>query len=478
MNRKWKDVIAVVGSRLSQQLAAFAITPVAARELSPADFGAWALILVITGFATIFADAGLGIYVIREKNFCELTRSTIIWMGVFSGILIGLITASVAYPIASLLEISEWILGIVFIASSFVPHSVAAILLAELRKNLRFGTIFAVDSITALLSVVIASVLLSKGYGLYGLIIAAVAVPYSKMIWALSITGAPHLRFNRSVASAVLVYTSGLFGFSAINYWARRLDDVLIGSVLGPAALGPYSIAYRMMMLPITEVNRTVVNLVLPYLAPLQDRPAVVRRKLLLTIQLIGLIVTVPMTILWLCRDYIILVYLGEGWSSVADILGVFALVGLLQAVVNPLGVAYQVSGKTGVLFRMGLWNTGVTIAGAIVGVQFGVIGVVVAYAATNVIMLYPNVAVSLSVLEGGFGDWASKVWGFVIVPFLSAIICHLFDPIFPSQFKEIIVTLLVFFLVAWCFCRGEIVYVLANCRNERCGPAPTTADI
>jgi len=78
--------------------------------------------------------------------------------------------------------------------------------------------------------------------------------------------------FKRGVgARPMLAFGGHLTGFTLLNYFTRNFDNVLIGRVLGPAALGIYAKAYGLLMLPINQVNMPIGAVLLPGLSRLQN---------------------------------------------------------------------------------------------------------------------------------------------------------------------------------------------------------------
>jgi len=425
MSKKIKDLAAVIGSRLCLQVSALVIVPIAARTMEPREFGAWSLILVFTGFIGLFVDSGFGSYVIREQCYTSDVRATMFWLSLSLGGGLSIVAALLSPLIAILLGIEDWLPAILIVVGSLVPQNLATVALAELRKTLRFGCLFWVDLSCSSLTTVVAGLLFVGGWGLYSYAITFAVVALIRCLWSYGVVGFPKGSFDRDIAKAAFKYTWGLVGFNAVNYWARRFDNVLIGRVWGPAELGPYSIAYRLMMLPISEINRTLLGLIFPYLVPNQHRPEKVRSDLTFALKMIGALVTPAMTILWIARRPLVEIYLGPGWDAVADLLGVFALLGLLQSLVNPVGIAYKVSGNTALFFRMGMLNTCVSIMAMLIGVKFGVYGLAVACGIVSTIMTYPNVEVAFRCVGGGFKEWWRAIGAWWIVPLSSALTCR-----------------------------------------------------
>ncbi len=71
----------------------------------------------------------------------------------------------------------------------------------------------------------------------------------------------------------MLAFGGNLTGTRLLAFFARNLDNILIGKVWGSDALGLYSKAYQLMMLPILQLTSPVTAVVVPALSRLQDDP-------------------------------------------------------------------------------------------------------------------------------------------------------------------------------------------------------------
>jgi PST family polysaccharide transporter len=96
---------------------------------------------------------------------------------------------------------------------------------------------------------------------------------------------------------------------------------------------------------------------------------------------LIGLVTFPIMAGLGVVAEPFILVMLGEKWTPVIPIFRVLAAVGVFQSVQTTVGQIYIAKSRTDLMLYVGLANTAVSVAAFFIGVQYGVLGVAIAYA-------------------------------------------------------------------------------------------------
>jgi len=186
----------------------------------------------------------------------------------------------------------------------------------------------------------------------------------------------------------MLRFGANLTGFNILNYFARNLDNVLIGRVWGPASLGLYAKTYALLMLPITQITGPIAAVAIPALSRLQDDPDAYKRYYYRAINVIAWI-TMPLvvTLATLSRE-VILIVLGEQWVGAAPIFKVLAFAALLQPVVNPVGWVYISLGQTNRMMRWGLFAVPLIIVSFVLGLPWGALGVAVSYTICSLTVL------------------------------------------------------------------------------------------
>ena len=83
-------------------------------------------------------------------------------------------------------------------------------------------------------------------------------------------------------------FSGGLVGFNLVNYLARNADGMIIGRGLGADALGPYSMAYRLMLFPVQNFTYVANRALFPVYSRNQDDSGEVRAMYLRTLGVIA----------------------------------------------------------------------------------------------------------------------------------------------------------------------------------------------
>jgi PST family polysaccharide transporter len=81
-------------------------------------------------------------------------------------------------------------------------------------------------------------------------------------------------------------------------------------------------------------------------------------------------------------------------------ILQVFCLLGAIQSIGTTGGWLFQSQGRTDIMFRWGLVSGSIYIISFVVGLQWGVIGVAVAYTFANFLLWYPTWSIPARLID------------------------------------------------------------------------------
>jgi O-antigen/teichoic acid export membrane protein len=143
---------------------------VLARLLSPKDFGLVGMVGAFTGVLTLFRDFGLSSAAVQRTNISEEQFSTLFWINVSFGALLGLVAVAMAPAIAAfygeprLFGITAVLaLGFIFNAAG-IQHS------ALLQRQMRFTTLAVISVLSLTVGIAIAVGGAKAGYGYWALV--------------------------------------------------------------------------------------------------------------------------------------------------------------------------------------------------------------------------------------------------------------------------------------------------------------------
>ena len=413
-NLRGRTLTGVSWSAISQGLTqgfTFAISIILARILGPKVYGLIGMIMVFTGFAAVFGDFGLAAAIIQRKELEAKHLNAAFWMNVLMGITLTLLMGALAPVIGRFYKEPLLLTLTAVIALKYVIDSLCVVQLALLSREMRFRTLAGIQIASIAISGLVGLGLALAGMGPWSLVAQTLGTSASTLVvsWSLG-NWRPRFSFEFGACKELFGFSAHVLGFDIVNYWARTMDQLLIGRLVGAAALGIYSRAYSLMLMPLTQVSRVVGRVMFPALSVIQDDKLRVKSVYLKSISVIGLI-TFPMMIgAFAISDHFILALLGDKWAGVIPVFVIFCWVGLIQSISTTLGWVILSQGRTSLYFIMGLIGAAVAALGFIIGIRWGIIGMAYSYLIINLAWWYPSWAVTGRLIDLTFSEMIASL--------------------------------------------------------------------
>ena len=395
------------------QVLQYGISVFLARLLTPDDFGLVAMAAVFTGFAGVFVDFGIGSAIIQKPDLTESQISAAFLATIGTGALLSLFFLLVSPGVAAFYHREE-LVGITRLSSAaFLLSGVGVVPRALLQRQMRIKTLVLLDALGTVGSGV-ATLLVARAGGRYWSIVgfSLFSVIGTSIPPLIACGRYPSGRADIRALRPLLRVSLNLLFFNIINYWARNLDNLLIGRKLGDKQLGLYSRAYQLMLLPQSQIGGIVAVGVAPALSRMQDDRERAKRVFLRALGLIAAVCLPLMLGMAVVADAFVAALYGPKWAQVAPLLKILGVVGALQCVVTPAGWIYVSSGRTDTLARWGLVTSLAIIVAISVGAAFGSArSVAVAYLIVNALLFVPELLIAGRIFGIGIHDILRALW-------------------------------------------------------------------
>jgi len=257
----WAAINAVVPTLLNSL-----VFIVSSRYLMPHDFGIVALAVSAVSLATAIAPAALGEALIQQLHIRRSHLDTVFWICTASALIMYAILIVSSSLIAAKLGQSEVekflpVLGfkLLFDLFAVVPNALIA-------RSMSFHLIALRTIVATLLSSVVCIGLLVAGYGIWALAISLLTVSMTSCIAAfLGAKWFPGLQVDKQ--AFLDLYHYGLFASGNRFLQMMNLDQLIIGSFIGPAPLGIFNFSRRLFQMlndviagALTSVSHTLLS--------------------------------------------------------------------------------------------------------------------------------------------------------------------------------------------------------------------------
>ena len=391
----------------------FVISAVLARLLSPREYGLLGMVVVFTGFATSFSDLSLGASIIQKQDVSKKHLSSVFWINVLIGGFLSLVFLLLSPLIADFYSEPALRTLTAVLAFTFTVNSLNVVQTALLDKSLNFRAKFQVDVVSISIAGTAALVMALSGAGVWSLVgqTLIVAMIRVAVMWRLS-DWRPQMSFDWSAIKELMRFSKHLVGFGVVHYWSRNFDKLLIGRLLGSAALGIYGLSDRLMRLPLTNVTNITHSVMFPALSAMQQNVEGMKRVYLRANRMIAVLTFPLMTGLCVLAEPVIVAVYGNKWQGAIAVVQILCFAGMSQSVYNTASWIFLSRGRTDILFRLGVYATAIRIAGVFVGIHWGLTGVAWAYVLGGVLIWYPTWASAGRLIQTRFYELLKNLAG------------------------------------------------------------------
>jgi O-antigen/teichoic acid export membrane protein len=382
-----------------------------ARLLDPKDFGLLGMVTAFTGVLGLFRDFGLSSAAVQRTTITEQQMSTLFWVNVLLGALLGLVALAMAPVIAAFYREPQLFGVTAVLASGFLFNAAGIQHFALLQRQMRFTALAIISIVSSIVGIAIAVVGAEAGYGYWALTAMSVASPVVASIGAwLTTRWVPGMPRRRAGIRSMLQFGGTLTVNSLVAYAAYNAEKVMIGRFWGADAIGIYGRAYQLVTFPTDNLNSAVGEVAFSALSRLQDDRIRFKSYFLKGFSLVmGL--TLPITIACgLFADDVVFCLLGPKWKDSAAIVRLLAPTIAIFAIVNPLGWFVYSLGLVARSMKIALVFAPFMITGYVIGLPYGPKGVAFAYSSVMTLWLIPLILLCIRGTMISFRDILSAV--------------------------------------------------------------------
>jgi O-antigen/teichoic acid export membrane protein len=364
-----------------------------ARLLSPEDFGLFAMVIAVTGIYDLFTTGGLSLATVQRPTITEEQISNLFWVNLLIGIILCFMCFVSAPFLVALYSEPRLFWITVALGGGFLFNAAGVQHSALLQRQLRYVGLTTIELASLLVSYVLGIGLALWGFGYWALVGSTITTPAvsSALMWIF--TGWMPSLPRRFVDVRSMLRFGGIVTLNnLIVHIAYNLDKLLIGRVWGPGALGLYGTAYQLVNVPTRALIEVVGVVGFSALSRLQEDPHRVKIYFLKGCSLL-VSLTAPITIFAaFFADDIVLVVLGSQWMEAAPIFRLLAPTILVFSIINPTGLLLQTSGLHVRSLIVALALAPLTIAGYLVGLPYGPMGVAAGFSTAMLLWVVPHV--------------------------------------------------------------------------------------
>ncbi|HME69870.1 MAG TPA: oligosaccharide flippase family protein [Myxococcota bacterium] len=331
-----------------------ATTALVAHWLRPSDFGVAAIVGVIVGLASALALLGLGTALTQAAKVEPEDAQAVLGLSLaLACLLAALLALGVAPALRGPLGVPRLPL-LVGVASLALPlGAVQGVAFGLLQRRLAFDVIARLQIAGVVLNALFTLAIAVVGGGVLALVAARLLADACLLGPTLRRAGAPwRPRFDCDRAARFTRFGLPVAGAQLLVALGSQLDTAVLAAMLGAGALGHYTLAFTLVMLPALRLAAAVKGVAFAALSRSAGvEPAFTRSACSLLRQMS--IACCPLVIgLASVADDLVPLLLGPGWEATSSLLVRLAPTGVVAALGSAMGAILLARGRPGVELR------------------------------------------------------------------------------------------------------------------------------
>jgi O-antigen/teichoic acid export membrane protein len=395
---------------LIQQLGGQAVTVglflVLAMLLPPKDFGLLGMASVWVSVLAAFAESGLGTALVQRQTVRPEHLSTTFAINLGVGALLTVVALALAYPAAWFYR-TPGVAGVMAALSvGFVIRAFGLTQAALAQRELNFRALAVRDLVANAIGGVVGIGLALDGRGVWSLVAATLttAAVGTALLWRMQRWRPSWRAVSRAAAAELWPYGSRILGFNLFKAFAQNTDRLTIGFFLGPHAVGLYTFAARLVIVPASTLAGAFGTYVFPRVARLQEDREAVRNLYRRAAAAVSTLLA-PALVAVAALAPAVVPRIGEDWRGAIPVVQVLTIAALMQAVFPLAGQVMKGLDRPGWLLSWSIGFTVLTIVALGGGAPWGVVGMASGFSLAHLIGLPVVVNLTHRLIGTGLAD-------------------------------------------------------------------------
>ncbi len=325
-----------------------------ARILSPPDFGLFGIVILIVGLLETITNLGIPLFFIQSREELKKYIDTAWVVNIVRGLVLSIVIFSVVPFVASFFADTR-LKSLLYLAS-IIPlvKGFANPMVAKFQKDLAFEKEFFLKIIPLVGDITISIVSAIIFRSPIALILGVLTASFLETVYSFfSVSPRPTLRFESNRFREIIHFSRWITLYSISTYLMNQLDSFAVGRYLGTTSLGIYQMAQKFSLVPMSEFSDVVFKVIFPIYIKIYKDKTRVKRAFLKTLVVIGSVGIITTVVLYFFRVQLIRFSVGEKWIEASTIIPIFAILGLFQGLLAPMGALFLANGRQDLIAKL-----------------------------------------------------------------------------------------------------------------------------
>jgi O-antigen/teichoic acid export membrane protein len=372
----WSFLYSSAGNTASRIINALALL-VVLKLISTSAFGAAGLVLAIFAVVKAVTELGLGVAIVQADELPRAVIDGLFWIslavsaGLYALIALGAPLAAAFFREPQMTElIRGYGLIVVLFSLYFVPRNL-------LKRDLAFGTLAVIDNVSLLASAGLMVAFAWAGFGAWAVIVGEIGNRAGRLVGCHLVRPYwPRLQMDWAAVKPRVTFGLYATGSRLLYNLYTNADYLIVGRLFGTAAVGVYTVAYRIVSDTVRSVTSNVNDVAYPAFARLQHETGRLRRYFFTIARASLLLLGIALVVVACYVDEALAVGGYEKYLAAVPLVQIFAGVGVIRSVSPLVPQLLNAVGEARLNFWYSLSNVVVMPLAFLGGAQFGLIGV------------------------------------------------------------------------------------------------------
>lgn len=341
------------------------VTFILARQLGPEVYGIAGLALLYVLFVTMIQRQGIVAAIVQRDDLSSKHLDSAFWAQISLSLMLTALSILLSGWYAGLNKTEDLRLVIIALSSMIPLHGLTLVQDAIVRRDLDFKTLALRTNLSVIVAGLVAIAMALLGAGVWAIVVqqilsAAVGV---LVLWGLS-DWRPGFRFSTEALTDLLAFSVPSFLGALASFAYTQADSLLLGVLFGPAAVGLYRFAVRLVDIVTTVTSRALAGAALPELSRYQDDHDRFGERVMLVVRLSAILSMPAMGLLAAGSDDVIALVGEARWGPASVVLRVMCVAGVVRALTLIVGPMLQAIGRPWLFAGVSWMSAAVTLAG------------------------------------------------------------------------------------------------------------------
>jgi len=268
-----KSTLWMSAAASGNSVISFLIFIILSRLLAPEEIGLVAFALIVVELGKIMVSAGLPQAIVRHHEWDERYSATCFYLNLTLAALVTLTVFFIGAPVIAHYYDPRAELLVQVLSIGFFLEGLKAVHEGKLKREFNFRAMALRTVAGSLLGGIVGVALAFNGYGVWALVWQQLINQLIVLLITLkSARWMPGLHFSFPDARALLAFSMPLTVAQMISNFASKVYEMLVGVLLGPAALGFFRVGGRALFILQEIVLKPFEQTLLPALARMTER--------------------------------------------------------------------------------------------------------------------------------------------------------------------------------------------------------------